>query len=114
MLKLLVAVVLLLIIETWGIYGAWRTMGIRYTCTTKVGPLCYAWQATAIGKLLGDDAAKKAEDALHTAKESLEKDVIEKLKSGGKEGLDKVLDGMKDMAEDGVDNAKRLLEEKLK
>src|SRR5687768_12003491 len=79
--------VLLFAVETWGVVGAWKTESIRYKCTTKVGPLCFVWEQSAIGKVLGDDSSEDIEDAIEKAREAWEEDVVEKLESKGKSGF---------------------------
>lgn len=103
---------LLLAIQSWGVYGAARTQGVRHRCTMKVGPLCYAWEETAVAKLLGQDRMDKVEDALAEAKEAWEEEVVEKIT--GKDGIEKVLGDVKDMAEKGAENAKKLIDENVK
>jgi hypothetical protein len=102
----------LLVIQSWGVYGAARTQGVRHRCTMKVGPLCYLWEETAVAKLLGEDRMDKVEEALEEAKQAWEEEVVQKIT--GKGGIEKVLGDVKDMAEEGAENAKKLIEEKVK
>ena len=63
--------------------------------------------------LLGDDKLDEIEDAVKEAKAAWQKDVIDKL-GKKKEGLGKVLEDVGDMAKEGAENAKKILEEKTK
>lgn len=104
---------LLFAVQTWGVVGAWRTQGIRHKCTMPIGPLCYAWEETAVSKLLGEDKLDEIEDALEEAKDRWETDVVDKLaKKGG--SIEKVLDDVAEMAKEGAENAKKVIEEKVK
>ena len=51
--KLALALFLLLAAQSYGVYGAWQAQRVVYDCTAEVGPLCYAWEPSAIGKVLG-------------------------------------------------------------
>lgn len=114
---------LVVVVETWGIYGGFQTSRIVYTCKIPVGPLCYYWEESAFGKLFGTgSAARKMEDSLLETKKAVEKqflekakadpkllEAIERAKEGAKEGLeaageaaDKVIEGVKE----GIEKAK--------
>jgi uncharacterized protein YjgD (DUF1641 family) len=80
----------------------------------EVGPLCYMWEETAVSKLLGEDKLDELEDALDDAKDTWEKEVVEKISSKKKSGLEKVLDDVSEMAKEGAENAKKVIEEKVK
>jgi hypothetical protein len=106
---------LLLAVQTWGVVGAWRTNGIRYKCTLELGPLCYTWEETSVSKLLGDEKIEEIEDALGDAKDVWEKEVVEKISNSTKKaGIDKVLDDVSEMAKEGAENAKKVIEDKVK
>lgn len=111
--SLVVLLLLLFAVQTYGVVGAWQTQGIRRKCTMPIGPLCYAWEESAVSKLLGEDKLDDIEDALEDAKEKWETEVVDKLvKKGG--SIEKVLDDVADMAKEGAENAKKVIEEKVK
>jgi len=96
MLKKLFAIVLVLFgIETWGVFGAWRTDGVMYNCTLDAGPLCFWWEESGVTKLLGKDAAEKMEEGFKSAQERWKKGFLDKTQKG-KNGLDELLEKAKE------------------
>src|SRR5262245_14906117 len=109
--KLALVLFVLLAIQTWGVVGAARTQGLKYECSVQVGPLCYWWEESTLGKLISEDKMDDIEDAMEDARAAWRKDVAEKL---SKKDVKYVLENISEMAKDGADNAKRLIEEKVK
>ena len=64
--------------QSYGIYGRAQADRIMFDCTFEVGPLCYAWEKNTLGKILGDRATD-VEGALKEAKENIDKEFIQKL-----------------------------------
>ncbi|MCK6546212.1 hypothetical protein L6R52_10210 [Myxococcota bacterium] len=108
--KLALVLFLLLAVQSYGVYGAAVTKKVTKTCTLEVGPLCYAWEDNAIGKLLGDKNSKQLDEALQKAKKAWEKDFIEKTVKQKSGSMEKLLDDVKGGLEDGVDTAKKAVE----
>jgi len=109
--KLIAVLFALLAIESYGIYGAMQAKRIVYSCTIEVGPLCFAWDESSIAKLLGPAAAEKLEGKLADAKQSLEQDLVQKALSKDKGGLGEALEKAGDLATEGVEAAKKVLDE---
>jgi hypothetical protein len=100
---IILVLVVLLGVETWGVYGAAQAKHITVDCTLEIGPLCYAWEPNAFGKVLGD-RAKEVEDAMLKARKAWEKDFVERViagKEGGK--VDAIINGMLDLMKKSVD-----------
>jgi hypothetical protein len=77
--KTFVLVLLVLFaIETYGVYGAAQAKKVTHSCTLEVGPLCYAWEKNAIGKILGDKNADDLEDAFRKAKAQWQEQVADR------------------------------------
>ena len=51
----------------YGVYGRSQADQATYSCTTGVGPLCFAWKKNSLGGL--EDAAKDLADSLKKATE---------------------------------------------
>ena len=64
--------------QSYGIYGRAQADRIMFDCTIEVGPLCYAWEKNTIGKILGERATD-VEGALKEARENIDKEFIQKL-----------------------------------
>jgi hypothetical protein len=107
-----VVLVLLLAIESWGIYGASQVQHVYYTCTWEVGPLCFAWEENAIGKLLGHERSKDIDDALVKARKAWEHDFLERMLEAkkSKESVQKAIDEAAEAAKKGLEQ----LQDKLK
>lgn len=94
----------LLAVQSYGVFGAVQADRVLYTCTTEVGPLCYAWEETTWAKMLGPDRAAQLEDKLAEAKESWEKDFVERFLSQDEESdMQRALRKAKEAAEDVID-----------
>ena len=110
--KLVLVLFLLLAAQTYGVSGAWQTKRILYRCTMEVGPLCYAWEETALVKAIGKDNAEKLEGKLKAAKDAFETDFLErftKKKSGFEEALEKASDAAKEGLRTAQEAAKEAL-----
>src|SRR5262245_33167002 len=103
--KFALLIFVLFAIETWGVIGAWQTQRVTRTCNMKVGPLCFAWEENALGKMLGEKKSDELDDALAKAKEVWEKDFVEK--AAKKKDVDKALDDVRD----GIEEAKKKVQE---
>jgi hypothetical protein len=108
--KLALVLFLLLAVQSYGIYGAVVTEKVTKTCTLELGPLCYAWEDNAIGKLLGDKSSKQLDEALEKAKKAWEKDFIEKAVKQKGGSVEKLIEDVKEGLGDGVDTAKKAVE----
>jgi len=111
-----VALILALLLgaQTWGVVGAAKVMSIRHSCTAEVGPLCYAWEESVIGKLLPEGDTSDVEEALNDARKAFDERFVKKLLSNGdgKAKLDrffdkagKALDIARDAANDIIETA---------
>jgi hypothetical protein len=80
--KALAVVLLLLAIETWGVIGATVTMRLVYSCTIKVGPLCYAWEESMFAKALGMERAQAIEGEVRAAKEKWDQQFLDTMTKG--------------------------------
>ena len=112
--KILVAVLVLIIaIQSYGIYGGFHAERVTVTCTMELGPLCYAWELNALGKLLGPERALKLDEKLSSVKDEWEDEFADRLKqkieledglkAGEKkivEGIEKLLDTFTDIRDD--------------
>lgn len=111
--KLIFILFVLLAVETYGVYGASQVRRITYSCRVEIGPLCYAWQESAIGKLLGPERSKELEASLSRARRAFEEDFADKLldaKKSGSESFDKALDDAASAAKKGLEKAKDALD----
>lgn len=93
--KVAIILLLLLAIESYGVWGAAEARHITVTCTLEVGPLCYAWEPSAIGKILGADGSHDLEAALAKARKSWEDEFVERAmeaKKSGASGFQHALD----------------------
>lgn len=111
--KLALVLFLLLALQSWGVYGAWQTQRILYRCTVEVGPLCYAWEETALVKAVGRDNAEKLEGKLKAAKQAFEEGFLDRLtreKSGFEEALEKAGDAAKEGLRSAQEAAEGALE----
>ena len=113
--KLLVAILAsLLIVETYGVYGAWKAERLAFTCNLRMGPLCYAWEESALGKVLGTEKAEALEGKLQEAKTAWEEEVIEKTLRAADEGeLERALDHAGDAVKEALDAARETAREAL-
>ena len=106
--KLVFLLFAIVLIQSYGIYGAAQAQRIIYTCEVEVGPLCYAWKANAFTKIVGGENAEKMEKKLKEAKKSFEKDFLDKFTNGSKDKSkwDDFLDSVSETASEGFDKAK--------
>jgi hypothetical protein len=80
--KALAVLLVLFLVETWGVIGAAVTMRLVYSCTLKVGPLCYAWEESMFAKALGMERAEAIEGQVRAAKEKLDQQILETMTKG--------------------------------
>jgi hypothetical protein len=106
--KLVAILILLLAVETYGVFGRAQADKITYTCNWEVGPLCFSWEQNALGKLIGDDAADDLEEKLEKAQKAWEEDFVERLAEGTrkKNSVERALEDVKDAIEDASDAMK--------
>jgi len=106
--KLVFLLFAIVLIQSYGIYGAMQAQRIIYTCEVELGPLCYSWKANAFTKIVGGENAEKMEKKLKEAKESFEKDFLDKFTKGSKENSKwaDFLDSVSETANEGLDKAK--------
>lgn len=109
--KVALVLFLLLAVQSYGVYGAAVTRSVSHECTLEVGPLCYAWEPSALGKLVGVDKAKELESAVKKARKAVDEEIVEKLSGKGNKGLDKVIDDAKKAAEEGLEKAKDMVKD---
>ena len=108
--KLVAILIVLFAVQTYGVYGRSQADKITYKCTAELGPLCFAWEQNALGKLIGDDdMAEELEEKLDKAKEAWEEDFVERLAEGTrrKNSLERALDDVKGAIEDAGDVMKK-------
>jgi hypothetical protein len=96
--KLVVILLLLLAVETYGVYGRSQADRITYNCELEVGPLCYQWKKNVLGELIGENTGDELEKKLEEAKKAWEEDFVQKLAEGTKRknSLDRALQDLKD------------------
>ena len=106
---------MIILVQSYGIYGAAQAKRIIYTCETEVGPLCYQWKENGFTKLVGGDNAEKIEKKLSEAKESFEKDFLDKIMSSDKKKSkwNDFLDSMSETANEGLNKAKEAADKVL-
>jgi len=107
--KLVLLLVTIILVQSYGIYGAAQSQRIIYTCEMEVGPLCYQWKENGFTKLVGGENAEKIEKKLSEAKESFEKDFLDKIMSSGdkKSKWDNFLNSVSETANEGLNKAKK-------
>jgi hypothetical protein len=114
MLKFALVLLTLLTVETYGVYGAWKAKKLAYTCKVEVGPLCYAWEESALGKLLGEDGAEALEGKFERAEEVWEEQVLERARRAAKDDrVGEVLEEAGDAVKGALDAVKGAAEEAL-
>ncbi len=113
--KLVLFLLAIILVQSYGIYGAAQADRIIYSCEVELGPLCYKWKENGFTKLVGGDNAEKIEKKLTEAKESFEKDFLDKImKSGEKKSKwNEFLDTVSDTASEGLDKAKKAADKVL-
>ena len=114
--KLVVILALLLIVQTYGVYGAMQAKRVVFTCTTEIGVLCFAWEENVLAKVLGADEAAALEDSLSDARDVWEEKVaakIAKKKTKGTAELKKILDSAGQSAASGLEKAKKAAAEAI-
>jgi len=94
--KLVLLLCLLLAVQSYGVYGAWQARRVVYDCTVEVGPLCYAWELSAIGKVLGVSPAQDVEDALEKSRDAWDQQVAKRLKKVDGKDVKKAVDDAAD------------------
>ncbi len=105
--KALVAIlVLLLAVETYGVYGRAQADRLVAHCTLQAGPLCFAWKENALGKLLGPAPSKEVEEKLVVAKkaweEAFEDKIAKRLET--REGIDDLVTDARKKAKEALDS----------
>ena len=103
---------LLLGLQTWGVVGAAQVMGIRYSCTAEVGPLCYLWEESVLGKLLPEGDTSRIEEALADAREVFDEQFVKRLvrNKDGKLNFDRFFDRANKTLDKARDAAQDILE----
>ena len=101
--KLSFLLFVLLAAQSYGVYGAWQARRVVYTCTFEVGPLCYAWEQSAIGKALGAGPSKDVEEALQKSREAWDDQVAKRIKKIDRKDVKKVVDDAVDRIGDAFD-----------
>lgn len=104
--KFVLFLLVIIAVQSYGIYGASQASRIVYTCELEIGPLCYNWSETALSKTLGVKNTEKIEKKLAEAKKSFEKDFLDKIMKTDKSKLDKFFDSVTKGASEGFDKAK--------
>ena len=112
--KLALLLFVLLVVQSFGVYGAYQAQRVVYRCKIEVGPLCYLWEPSAIGKIVGSDPAAELEATLERSRDTWDeqvakrldridtKDVGKALEKAGKalgEGLEKLGEGAAEVLE---------------
>jgi hypothetical protein len=107
--KLILVLLAIVLIQSYGIYGAAQAQRIIYTCELELGPLCYSWKENAFTKIVGGENAEKIEKKLDDAKESFEKDFLDKFTKGDKQKQrwNDFLNTVSETANEGLDKAKK-------
>lgn len=109
--KLVLFLLLVVAIQSYGIYGAVQTQSVAYTCTVEVGPLCYAWEESALSKLFGAEAASRFDDKLKSARRTWEEDFVKRLSKAKDESeLEKAFERAREALEGAADGVRRAFE----
>lgn len=114
--KLVAILIVLLAIESYGVYGRAQADRIMYTCEVEIGPLCYSWAPNAIGKLLGEDNAEEMEEQLESMKRAWDEEFVERLEDATREkselerALEKARDGAAKRLDRAAEKVKKVLE----
>ncbi len=90
--KLALVLFVLLAIQSFGVYGAYQAQRVVYRCELEVGPLCYYWQPSAIGKIIGPEPAEDLEAALEKSREAWDDTVAAGLEKLDTKSLGKALE----------------------
>ncbi len=111
--KLVALLIVLLAVETYGVYGRHQADRIMYTCEMEVGPLCFSWKENALGKLLSGDQAAALEEKLDKARKAFEEDFVDKLAQGAKKknGIEAALDQVRSKLREAGEAMKDAFEE---
>lgn len=91
--KLALVLFVLLAIQSFGVYGAHQAKRVVFQCKLEVGPLCYYWEPSAIGKIVGADPAKEVEAALEKSREAWDEQVAKRLDKLDTKEIGKALEG---------------------
>jgi len=114
--KLVVLLLAIVLIQSYGIFGAIQAERLIYTCEVEVGPLCYSWKENAFTKLVGNENAEQIEKKLEDAKKSFEEDFVKKFlgKDEKKSGLGGFFKKVTKEASKGLDKAKQAADDVIK
>jgi hypothetical protein len=102
--RVVLVLILLLAVESWGVYGAAKARHVYVTCTMEVGPLCFVWEDNALGKLIGKERQRDVDEALVKARKVWEHDFVERMIESKKSGssIQKALDDAAEKAKQGL------------
>lgn len=90
--KLALVLFVLLAVQSFGVYGAYQAQRVVYRCELEVGPLCYYWEPSAIGKIIGSDPSEDVEAALEKSRKTWDETVAKGLDAIDTEDLGKALE----------------------
>ena len=82
MLKYMLVLTVLFVVETYGVYGAYRTKQLAYTCELAVGPLCYQWDEVTWVSEYAPEVREKLEELYLKAKDKLNREVVQGMLEG--------------------------------
>jgi hypothetical protein len=88
--KLWFGLLFLFALQSYGIYGAAQVQGLTRVCTLEVGPLCYLWEATTLGKLVGAKDSDEVDELAEAARRAFESQISERLSEAAEEGQESV------------------------
>ena len=67
---------LLLVAQTYGIYGATQAQKLTVDCTLSVSVLCFRWEENRLGKLLGKERSEELEKLVVKQREAWEQTFV--------------------------------------
>ncbi|MBI2378780.1 MAG: hypothetical protein HYV07_32595 [Deltaproteobacteria bacterium] len=104
--KALFGILLVLFVaETYGVYGRAQADRLVVSCTMPLGPLCFAWKESPLGRMLGPAPSKELEAKLLNAKRewegAFEEKVAKRLESH--EGIDDLVTDARKKAQEALE-----------
>jgi hypothetical protein len=77
--KYMLAITVLFLVQTYGVYGAYRTQQLAYTCEWALGPLCYQWDEATWVSEHAPEVREKVEELYRKSKDKLNQEVVQRL-----------------------------------
>ena len=110
--KLLLALILLLGLQTYGVYGASKAETLSYDCHLEIGILCFDWRPNPLRSFLGDEQSEALDDEVEAFEEAWRDEMLERLKRDGTQGFETLLERLKELGREGLDRARDAVSER--